>query len=56
MRIRSLFIDFSNNLGSNVLDLRMQNLPQFADNALALAGGLVVGQVYRNVDLLQVVH
>lgn len=32
------------------------NLPEYADNAAALAGGLVIGQVYRTGDLLKVVH
>jgi hypothetical protein len=32
------------------------NLPEYADNAAALAGGLTVGQVYRTGDFLKVVH
>lgn len=30
--------------------------PNYANNALALAGGLVVGNVYRQGDLLAIVH
>jgi hypothetical protein len=32
------------------------NTPQYADNATALAGGLVVGQIYRTGDVLKIVH
>jgi hypothetical protein len=32
------------------------NLPEYADNAAAIAGGLSVGQVYRTGDFLKVVH
>lgn len=32
------------------------NLPEYADNAAALAGGLIVGQFYRTGDILKVVH
>ncbi len=32
------------------------NLPEYADNAAALAGGLIVGQFYRTGDTLKVVH
>lgn len=32
------------------------NLPEYANNAAALAGGLVTGQVYRTGDILKVVH
>jgi hypothetical protein len=32
------------------------NLPEYADNAAALEGGLTVGQVYRTGDFLKVVH
>lgn len=31
-------------------------IPQFADNAAAILGGLVVGNLYRTVDTLKVVH
>jgi hypothetical protein len=30
--------------------------PQYADNAAALVGGLVAGQIYRTGDLLKIVH
>jgi hypothetical protein len=30
--------------------------PQYADNATALAGGLVAGQIYRTGDVLKIVH
>jgi len=30
--------------------------PSYADNAAALAGGLVVGQIYRTGDILKIVH
>lgn len=33
-----------------------KNLPSYADNAAALAGGLKVGQLYRTTDTLKVVH
>jgi hypothetical protein len=29
---------------------------QFADNAAAITGGLIVGDVYRTGDLLKIVH
>jgi len=32
------------------------NLPSYADNASALAGGLKIGQLYRTTDTLKVVH
>lgn len=33
-----------------------KDLPEYADNAAALAGGLIPGQVYRTGDFLKVVH
>lgn len=30
--------------------------PEYADNAAALLGGLVVGQIYRTGDVLKIVH
>ena len=30
--------------------------PQYADNAAALVGGSVAGQIYRTGDLLKIVH
>ena len=32
------------------------DLPEYADNAAAIAAGLTSGQVYRTGDLLKVVH
>lgn len=32
------------------------NVPSYADNASAIAGGLTVGQIYRTGDDLKVVH
>lgn len=32
------------------------NTPEYADNAAALLGGLVVGQFYRTGDYLKIVH
>ena len=32
------------------------NTPEYADNAAALIGGLVAGQIYRTGDLLKIVH
>lgn len=32
------------------------NTPQYADNAAALVGGLVAGQIYRTGDVLKIVH
>lgn len=36
--------------------LNIVGLPEYVDNAAALAAGLTAGAVYRNGDLLQVVH
>lgn len=36
--------------------MTIQDVPVFADNAAALAGGMTVGQVYRIGDNLAVVH
>lgn len=33
-----------------------KDLPEYADNAAALAGGLTPGQLYRTGDILKVVH
>jgi hypothetical protein len=32
------------------------SVPVYATNAAALAGGLVIGQLYRNGDVLNIVH
>lgn len=33
-----------------------KNLPEYANNAAALADGLVAGRLYRTVDTVKVVH
>lgn len=42
----------------DILALPLQNVPVYANNAAAIAGGLVVGNVYRitDTDQLGVVH
>lgn len=35
---------------------QFNNLPQYADNTAALAGGLHAGQLYRTGDIVKVVH
>ena len=42
----------------DILALPLQNVPVYANNAAAIAGGLVVGNVYRitGTDQLGVVH
>ena len=32
------------------------SVPSYANNAAALAGGLAIGQLYRNGDVLNIVH
>lgn len=32
------------------------NLPEYADNTEAIAGGLAIGQFYRTGDIVKVVH
>ena len=32
------------------------NTPVYADNAAALLGGLIAGQIYRTGDVLKIVH
>jgi hypothetical protein len=39
-----------------VLSIPYTGAPVFADNAAAIAGGLLVGQVYRTGDVLKIVH
>jgi len=39
-----------------VLSVPYTGAPQFADNAAAIAGGLLTGQVYRTGDTLKIVH
>jgi hypothetical protein len=40
----------------NAPDITITNTPVYADNATALAGGLVAGQIYRTADFLKIVH
>jgi len=39
-----------------VLSTALTGAPEYADNAAALAAGLVIGQVYRTGDALKIVH
>lgn len=41
--------------GTGVFTL-VKGLTDYADNAAAIAGGLTVGQLYRNGDIVQIVH
>lgn len=36
--------------------LNLSNTPNYTDNAAAIAGGLAVGDVYRNGDVVMIVH
>lgn len=36
--------------------LNISNIPTYASNATALAGGLVVGDIYRGADYIAIVH
>ena len=36
--------------------ISMQNAPEYADNDAAIAAGLSVGDIYRTVDTLKIVH
>jgi hypothetical protein len=40
----------------NAATIVIANTPVYADNAAALLGGLVVGQIYRTGDNLKIVH
>lgn len=40
----------------NAPTIVIANTPVYADNATALLGGLVVGQIYRTGDYLKIVH
>lgn len=45
------------NLLCDLIDSKLfTNLPSYADNAAAIAGGLKIGQLYRTTDTLKVVH
>lgn len=39
-----------------VLSVGYTGAPEYADNGAAIAGGLLVGQVYRTGDILKIVH
>jgi hypothetical protein len=34
----------------------IDSVPEYLDNATALANGLIIGQLYRNGDVLNIVH
>lgn len=34
----------------------MQNAPEYDDNDAAIAAGLSVGDIYRTIDTLKIVH
>jgi hypothetical protein len=57
---RVIFISTSSpeqSLGVNdVGQVYMANVPAYASNALAISAGLVVGTIYRQNDLLAIVH
>ena len=42
--------------GSGVNHLNITNIPAYANNAAAIAGGLVVGDIYRLSDYIGIVH
>lgn len=44
------------NLNQSNVNVNVGNLPTFPNNAAALLGGLVIGDLYRNGDALNVVH
>lgn len=52
------FLRFMYRNQNNIYDdlSRLENLPEYLDNATAIAGGLTTGQFYRNGDAVQVVH
>lgn len=39
-----------------LLSIPNTGTPEFADNAAAIAGGLLVGEIYRTGDVLKIVH
>jgi hypothetical protein len=53
---------YAQTIGTGALDWRIvlsvpyTGAPQYADNAAAIAGGLLAGQVYRTGDVLKIVH
>ena len=42
--------------GSGANHLNIKNIPAYNNNAAALSGGLVAGDIYRNGDNLGIVH
>lgn len=40
----------------NAPNIIIDNVPVYVDNAAALLGGLIAGQIYRTGDFLKVVH
>jgi hypothetical protein len=47
-RAFSVFVQQVNNPGESIFNtLRLTALPEFADNAAALAGGLIAGDIYK---------
>ena len=40
----------------NAATIVIADTPVYADNATAIAGGLVTGQIYRTGDYLKIVH
>ena len=54
--------DLSNSLATtnysitSVLALLTASIAEYADNTAAIAAGLTVGDLYRTVDVLKVVH
>lgn len=40
----------------NAATIVIADTPVYADNATAIAGGLVAGQIYRTGDYLKIVH
>ena len=53
---------FAKSVGTGALDWRIllsvpyTGAPEYADNAAAIVGGLLAGQVYRTGDVLKIVH
>jgi hypothetical protein len=40
----------------NASTIVIANVPIYADNAAAVAGGLAIGKLYRTGDILKIVH
>ena len=43
-------------INDSIVPLSGMIVPEYADNAAALLGGLVAGKFYRTVDVLKIVH